>query len=135
MIFMSDQDERIPFLGKLDSFHVDLGHQRTGGVNHAQPAFCAVLANLRRDSVRAVNNALAVGHFVLAVDKDRALAPKFLDHEAVVDNLLAHINRRPKRLQSNADHVNRPHHARAKAPGFSNSKVFPSVFARIPATI
>ena len=62
----------------------------------------------------AVNDALTVGHFVLAVDKDRALAAQFLDHKAVMDDLFAHVNRRPKCLQGNADHIDRPHHARAE---------------------
>ena len=114
---MPDQDERIAFLGKLDRFHVDLGHQRTSGVNHPQPALGAVLPNLWRNSVGAVNNALAVRHLVLAIDKDRALAAQFLNDKAVVDDLFADINRRPKRLQSNADHINRPHHSGAESPG------------------
>jgi len=73
-----------------------------------------VLADFRRNSVRAVDDALAVGNLVFAVDENRTLAPQFLDHEAVVDNLFAHIDGRAEGLERNANHVDRPYHARAK---------------------
>ena len=43
VIAMADEDERVAFAGKLDRFHVNFGHQRTGGVNHTQLAQLAVL--------------------------------------------------------------------------------------------
>jgi hypothetical protein len=52
-----------------------------------------MFANFRGYSVRAINDAFAVGHFVFAIDEDRTLAAQFFDHKAVVDNLLAHIDR------------------------------------------
>ena len=66
---------------------MDLRYQRTCGVNDSQAALRAMLADVRRDSMGAINDALAVGHFVLAIDEDRAFAAQFLNHEAVVDNL------------------------------------------------
>ncbi len=47
VIAMSDQDERIAFAGKLHRLDVDLGHQRTGRVDHAQLAQLAGLRALR----------------------------------------------------------------------------------------
>ena len=64
----------------------------------------------------AVNDAFALRHFVHAIDKNRALLLQFLHHKAVVDDLLAHINRPPKRLQRNPDNINRPHHPGAESP-------------------
>ena len=64
----------------------------------------------------AVDDALALGHFVDAIDKNRALLLQFLHHKAVVDDLLAHINRRPKGLERNPDNVDRPHHPGAESP-------------------
>ena len=61
VIAMADQDQRIAFLGELDGLDVDLGDQRTGGVNDAQA--CAVLlacADFGRNAVGAVDDALAV---------------------------------------------------------------------------
>ena len=115
MILVADQDQRITFLGKLDGLDVDLGHQRTGGVNHAQAALHAVLADFGRNPVRAVNDALAIGDFVLAVDKDRALAAQFVHHKAVVDDLLAHVDGRPERLESDADNINGANHSGTKS--------------------
>ena len=74
VIAMANQDQRIAFLGELHRLHVNLGDQRTGRINDAQLALLAVLADLGRNAVRAVNHALAVGHLVHAVDKNRALA-------------------------------------------------------------
>ena len=116
MIVVADQDQRIAFLGKLHRFHMHLGDQRAGGVDHAQAAPGAVLADLGRNSVGAVDHALAVGNFVLAVDEDRALAAQFVHHKAVVDDLFAHVDRGPERLQRDADDIDGPHHSGAKAP-------------------
>ena len=49
----------------------------------------------------AVNNPFAVRHFVFAVDKDRALATQLLHHEAVMNDFLSYVDRRPKRLERN----------------------------------
>src|SRR5208282_1089162 len=114
MIMVPDQNQRVTLLGKLHCFHMHLGDQRTGGINHPQAAPRAVLANLGRYPVRAVDNPFSVGHFVFAVDKDRALAPQLVDYKAVVDNFLADINRRTKSIERNTYHIDRPHHPRAE---------------------
>ena len=114
VIAMPDQDQRIPFLGKFHRLHMHLGDQRTRSINHPQLPQLAGIAHFRRNSMRAINHALALGHFVDAVDKNRALLLQFLHDKAVVDDLFAHINRSPKRLQRNPDNINRPHHPSAK---------------------
>ena len=43
------------------------------------------------------------------------LPRKFFDHKAVVDDLFADVDRRPKGLQGDADNIDRPDHARAEA--------------------
>ena len=78
----------------------------------------AVLTDFGRDSVCAVDDALAVGHFVFAVDKNRAFAAQFVHHKAVVDDLLAHIDGRAKRLKGDADNIDGPYHAGAESPRF-----------------
>ena len=66
----------------------------------------------------AVNHPLPGGHLVHTVDKDRALALQLLDHKAVVHNLFADIDGRPEGFEGNADNIDGPHHARAKASRF-----------------
>ena len=118
VIPVSDQDQRVPFLGKLHGFHVDLGDQRTSGVNHAQIAVHARLADFRRNPVSAVNNALSGRDFFHTIDENGAFFLQFFHHEPVVDNLFPHINRRPKGFESDPDDINRPHYARAEASRF-----------------
>ena len=74
MITMSDQDERVAFLCELYRFYVNLGHKRAGRVNYPQFAMFTGFPNLRRDSMGAVDNALAIGHLFYAVHKNRTLA-------------------------------------------------------------
>ena len=116
VIAMSNQDERITFAGKLDRFHVNLGHQRTGCVDHAQLAQLALLANLGSDSVRAVDHALAGRNLLYAVDKDGALGGKLVDHIAVVYDFFAHVDRCAEGFKSDADNIDGAHHSGAKAP-------------------
>ena len=116
MIAMANQNQRIAFLGELHRLHMHLGDQRTRSIDHPQLPQFAVLAHFRRNAVGAVDDALALRHFIHAIDKDRALLLQFLDHEAVVDNFLAHINRPPKGLQRNPDNIDRAHHPSAEPP-------------------
>src|SRR4029077_1347585 len=96
--------------GKLHSFHVDLGDQRTSGVNHAEAAVFAGLANFGGDAVGAVNDALAVGDFVHGIDKNGAFALEFFDHKSVVNDLLAHVDGRAKGLKRDADDIDGANH-------------------------
>ncbi len=114
---MADQHQRIALLGKLHRLDVDLGHQRTGGIDHLQIAALAALTHRRRNAVGAVNHALSVGHIVDFVHKNRALFRQLIHNIAVMDNLAANVNGRAKRLQCDFYNVDGPHHARAKAAG------------------
>ena len=115
MIAVADQDQRIAFAGELHRLDVDLGHQRAGRVNHPQLAQLAGLPHLGRDAVGAVNHPLAGRNFVHAVDKNGALGGQLVHHVAVMDDLLAHVDRRAEGFQGNADNVDGPHHSGAKA--------------------
>jgi hypothetical protein len=112
---MSDEDQRIAFFGKLYGFDVDFGDERAGGVYDAETAASTVLADLRRYSVRAVDDALTVRDFVFAIDEDGAFATEFVHHEAVVDDFLADVDGRTEGLEGDADHINGPNDAGAEA--------------------
>ncbi len=113
---MADEHQRIALPGELHCLDVDLGHQRTGGVNHLEAAALAALADRRRNAMSRVNHALAVGHVVDLMDKDRALFRQFVDHIAVMNDLAAHIDGRAEGFKSDLDDVDRAHHAGAEAP-------------------
>ena len=115
VVAMADQHQRVALLGKLDRLDVDLGHQRAGGVNHLQAAALAALAHRGRNAVGRVDDALAVGHVVDFMDKNRALFRQLIHNIAVMDNLAAHVDGRAKGFQSDLDNVDRAHHAGAKA--------------------
>src|ERR1700678_4053697 len=115
VIAMANQNQRIAFLRKLDGLDVDLGDQWASRVDHPQLARLACLAHLWRNAVRAIDDALALGHFFNTVDKNRAFLLQLLDHKAVVDNFFAHINWASKSLERNADNINRPHHPGAES--------------------
>jgi hypothetical protein len=72
--------------------------------------------------VGAVNHPFPIWDFFDTVHKNGALALQFLDHKAVVDDFLAHVDGRPKGLQGDADNINGPHHARSKATGLKQKQ-------------
>ena len=135
VVMVADEDERITFLGELDGFDVNFGDQRASGIDHAQAAALAVLADFGRDAVGAVDDALAVRHFVFAIDEDGALAAEFVNHKAVVARSLC--GRRSKKADPKASRAMRGTTSMARTTpaqnprGFSNSKVFPWLFGNI----
>ena len=115
VVVVADEDEGITFLGELDGFDVDLGDERAGGIDHAQAAAGAVLADFGRNAVGALDDAFAVGDFVFAIDEDGALAAEFVHHEAVVDDFLADVDGRAEGLEGDADDVDGADDAGAEA--------------------
>jgi hypothetical protein len=69
---MADQHQRVALLGELDGFDVNLGDQRTGGVNDPEVTRLADLPHCRRDAVGRVDHTLAIGHVVDFMNKNRA---------------------------------------------------------------
>ena len=118
MVPVADQDQRVPFFGELDGFHVDLCDQRTSRVDHAKLAAFAGFADFRRNSVRGVDYRSPCGNLFNAVHEDRALLLQFLDNVAVVDDLLADIDRRAEGLKGDANDIDGPHDTRAESAGF-----------------
>ena len=79
-----------------------------------ETAFLALLANFRRDAVRAENGARAGRHFFQFLHEDRAHFAQFIDNMLVMHDFLAHVNRRAIEIERNLHHVDRAHHAGAK---------------------
>ncbi len=93
-----------------------LGHQRTGGIEHAQATRLGLAAHGLRDAVGGENDDGTGRRGIEFVDKDRALGLQVIDHEAVMHHLVADINRRAEFFQRLFDDGDRPFDAGAKAP-------------------
>ena len=90
---MADENHGAALVVVFFDFEMDLGDERAGGVDDAQRAILGAVPFAGRDAVRAEDDALAGGHLVEALDKNRAFAFERLEHEAVVNDLMAHVKR------------------------------------------
>ena len=114
MTRVSDQDDGAILLGVARYFKMDLGYQWAGGVDHAQAALAGPLPFTGCDTMRTENDPLTVGNVVQAFDENRALGFERLEHEAVVDDLMADVKRRTISLQRVAHRFHRPFNAGAE---------------------
>src|SRR5262249_16913877 len=90
---MADQDNGAALGSVFLDLDMDFSDERAGGIDHPQIAvFCAVpLAGC--DAVGTENHPLAFRDFIKALDENAALLFQRLQNEAVVDNLMPHIER------------------------------------------
>ena len=105
---VADQDDRVALLGELARLDVDLGDQRAGRVDRPQAAVGRVGVNGRGDAVGGEDDQLALGDLGLRLDEDRAALGELLDHVLVVDDLLAHVDRRPVHVERLLDRLHGP---------------------------
>ena len=115
MALVADHDEVVAFLVQLGDLDVDLGDERTGRVEDAEAARRGLLAHRLRDAVRAEDQRGARRHVVEVLDEDRALGLQVVDDVGVVDDLVAHVDRRAELGQRALDDLDRAIHAGAKA--------------------
>ena len=95
MAVVTDQNDRVAVLSKLDRLAVDLRNQRAGSVNRLQLALGRLGVNRRRDAVRREDGDSAFrDRVVQLIDEDRASVAELLDDVLIVDDLLAHLNGR-----------------------------------------
>ena len=114
---VADHHDRVAVGGEAAGRDVDLGHQRAGGVDRAQPASGGVLVHRRGDSVGGEDDHLALRHLGLLLDEDRAALGQLLDHVLVVDDLLAHVDRRAVEVEGALDRLHGAVDAGAVAAG------------------
>jgi len=115
VVAMADENQRITLLGEFDRLDVNLGDQGAGGVDHLQVACLAQLADGRRNPVRGIDDPLTLWHFFDFVDEDGALFRQFIDDIAVMDDLAANVDGRPKGFESDADNIDGANHTGAEA--------------------
>ncbi|KAG1089363.1 hypothetical protein G6F40_013323 [Rhizopus arrhizus] len=88
-------------------FEVDLGHQRTGGIEHLQATALGFLAHRLRNAMGAEDHRVVVRHFVQFLDEDRAALLQVVDHEAVVHHFMADVDGRAQRFDRALDDLDR----------------------------
>ncbi len=98
-------------------FAVHLGDQRAGGVELEQIAGARRFRHRLGDAVRGEDDGLAgIRDLVELLDEDRAFRLELFDDVAVVDDLVADIDRRTETLERELDDLDRPVDAGAEAP-------------------
>ena len=112
---MADQHDR-PAGGEMVlGLVVDPADQWAGRVEETQPAPRRLGRHRLGYAVRRKHHARIIRYFVQFVDEDRALALEVLDDVAVVDDFVAHIDRRAEPFEREFDDLDRPVDAGAKA--------------------
>ena len=114
---MADHDDVMTFLAHLGHFHVHLGHQRAGGVEHVQATVGRLGAYGPRHAVRGEDHSGTVGYLVQFFDEHGALFAQVGDDIVVVDDLVAHIDGRAVQGQRPLDDGDGAVHPGAEATG------------------
>ncbi len=114
---VADHHDLGAFLELLGDFHVHLGDQRAGGVEHLEAATLGIRAHRLGDPVRAEHHGSAGRNLGELLDEHRALGAQGLDHGRVVHDLVAHVDRRAELLEGALDDLDGALDAGAKAPG------------------
>ena len=114
MSLVADHHDVEALLTHLRDFHVHLGHERAGCVEHAQAARLGFAAHRLRDAVRAENQRAAFGHVRQFFDEDRAFLAQIRDDIGVMDDLVTHVDGRAEQLDRALDDFDRAIDARAE---------------------
>ena len=105
---VADQHDRVALRREAARLDVHLRHERARGVDRPQLTRGGVLVHDRCDAMGGEDRDGALRNLALGVDEDRAALAQLLDHMLVVDDLLAHVDRRPVQLQGALDRLHRP---------------------------
>jgi hypothetical protein len=91
---VADQHDVATGFAVSGHFHVHLGHQRAGGVEDRQATLRALAPHGLGHAVRGEHHGGVVGHLGQFVDEYGPGPGQAIDHEAVVHDFVAHVNRR-----------------------------------------
>ena len=113
---VADQDHVEPVARVLADFHVHLGDERAGRVEHREPTPGGLVLDGARHAVRAEDDGCAVRHGIQLVHEHGAEAAQPVDHELVVHDLVADVDRRAEELDRPLDDVDRAIDAGTEPP-------------------
>ena len=112
---MPDQDDLAALIGVALALDMHLGDQRAGRVDDRQAARGGAFLDRAGDTMGAEDRDAARRHLVDLVDKMRPFAAQPLDDVPVMDDLMAHIDRRPVFFERALDDLDRPFDPGAKS--------------------
>ena len=119
MAGVPDQDQLAALPDIALALVVDLGHQRTGRVEHRQAALRGLVLDALGDAMGAEDRDGVVGNFRHVLHEHGALGLEAFDDVLVVHDLVPHIDRRAVFLQRALDDLDGAHDASAKSPRLS----------------
>ena len=111
---MADHHHLQAVFGMALGFVVHLGHQGAGGIDRNHPAGLGGGGHGFRHAMRGKDHRAVIGAVVQFLDKDRPFGAQVLDHIAVVDDLMPHIDRGAPFLDRHLDDLDRPVHPGAE---------------------
>ncbi|MCY1177922.1 hypothetical protein D9M73_182480 [compost metagenome] len=115
--FVADEDAFVAVAAVAHDFHVHLGDQRAGGVEHLQAAILGFLAHGLGNAVGTEDDDGVIRHLVQLFDEDGATITQVFHHELVVHDFVAHVDRRAEHVQRAVDDLDRAVNAGAEAAG------------------
>ncbi|MNV28603.1 hypothetical protein D3C71_1198000 [compost metagenome] len=115
MALVADHDDLAAGGAHASHFNMNLGHQRAGGVKHLQPARLGFRPHRLGHAVGREHDDGARGRVVQFIDEDRALGAQVFHHIAVVDDLMAHVDRGAMQFDRALDDVDGAVHAGTEA--------------------
>ena len=96
---VTDEQDVEVVVGEADRLAVDLGDQRAGRIDRLEAEGLGLLVDDRGDAVGGKHDGRALGHLVGLLDEDRAPLLEGRHDVLVVDDLLAHVDRRAVELE------------------------------------
>jgi len=93
---------------------MDLRHERTGGIQDAQPARLRILLHELGDAMRTENSDRSRRHFREVLDETCAFCAQGFDDVPVVNDFVPDVDRRAKLRERLLDDVDGPDHAGAE---------------------
>ena len=124
MTGVTDQDHLTPGAGVAADFHVDLGDQRTGGVEHLEAALRRLFPHRSRHPVSAEDQRRPVGHLVQFFDEHRTAPAQIIHHKPVMHYFMTHVDRRSEQIQRPLDNTDGPVYSGAKATGIGKMDLY-----------
>ena len=105
MPFVADHDDFKAALAHALDLDVYLGHQRTRRIENMQIASLRFGTHRQRYAMRGENHSAAIGCFVQLLDKHRAFVFQIIHNIFIVNDFVAHIDRRAELLQCALDNA------------------------------
>src|SRR3546814_882907 len=123
MTTMTDHDDLAPRRAHARHFDMNLGHQGASGIEYLKSHGLGLGPHRLGHAMRGKHHNGARRRFVQFVDENGALLPQVLNHIAVMDNFVPHINWRAMQLERPLDNIDGAVDTGAKPPGLGQYDV------------